>query len=277
MILKDCAELIDHLGERRLIIEDGPLLEWAGQMGLEPWEAQIQALRERIIPHRYLKNFWSLGFAEQIRLCESRVFICGCGGLGGIIVELIARCGAGRIRIVDMDAFSSSNLNRQLLCDTGKMGVPKALAASERIGDVNPLVRVDKLVQMLDEGNADRLINGMDVVLDALDNIEGRLVLAETAKRLGIPFVHAAVAGWWGQISSFLPGSAVGFSTIYGSRRKKDHAEEMAGVPGPTPAAIGSLAALEAIRILAGKEPAYSGRLLYFDGENGTFEVAPLR
>lgn len=276
MNLKESARTIDHLGKELLVIEDGPLLDWAAQTGREPREAQVHALREGVVPHRYLKNLWSFGLADQIRICESSVFLCGCGGLGGIIVELLARCGVGRIRVVDMDSFSPSNLNRQLLCDTANLERPKALAASDRIRAVNPLVRVEMLVQKLDDEKVEELIGGIDVVLDALDNIESRFVLAGGARKLEIPFVHAAVAGWWGQISTFPPGSSIGLGSIYGSRRTKDRSEELAGVPGPTPAIIGSLAALEALRILTGKKPAYSGRLLYFDGESGAFETVPL-
>ncbi len=276
MNLKESVRTIDHFGKELLVIEDGPLLDWAAQTGRKHWEAQVHALREGVVPHRYLKNLWSLGLADQIRICESSVLICGCGGLGGIMVELLARGGVGRIRVLDMDSFSPSNLNRQLLCDTDNLERPKALAASDRIRAVNPLVRVEMLVQKLDDEKVEGLIRGMDVLLDALDNIESRFVLAEAARKLEIPFVHAAVAGWWGQISTFPPESSIGLGSIYGSRRTKDRTEELAGVPGPTPAVIGSLVALEALRILTGRKPAYSGRLLYFDGESGTFETVPL-
>lgn len=276
MNLKSLARCIEHLGKDLLVIEDDALLAWSGQRGVQPWEAQVAALEEEIIPHRYLKNFWSIGFAEQARLCGSRVLICGCGGLGGILVELVSRCGIGRVRFIDMDVFAQSNLNRQLLSSPGNLEKSKVQAAVERIRTINPLTAAEPFGEKLEESNAVQLLDGVDLVLDALDNIEGRIVLASTAHRLGIPFIHAAVAGWWGQISTFLPDSAIGLSSIYGSRRKKDRAEEAAGVPGPTPAIIGSLSALEAVRILTGKPAAYSGQMLYFDGESGTFTMLPL-
>ncbi len=276
MSLKSLAHCIDYLGKDQPVIEDEALLAWAGQRGIPQWEAQAAALEEEIIPHRYLKNFWSIGFAEQAKLCRSRILICGCGGLGGILVELASRCGIGRVRLIDMDVFAHSNLNRQLLSDPGNLEKSKVQAAVERIRMVNPLTVTEPIAEKLEEGNAVQVLDGVDLVLDALDNIEGRIVLASTAQRLGISFIHAAVAGWWGQISTFLPDSAIGLSSIYGSRRRKDRAEEAAGVPGPTPAIIGSLSALEAVRILTGKPAAYSGQMLYFDGESGTFTLLPL-
>lgn len=276
MTLERLADRIDYCGQEQSVIDDGSLLQWAKENQIAPWQAQIEALKHGIVPHRYLKNFRSLGFVEQIRLGSSRVFICGCGGLGGILIELLARAGVGRMRLMDMDVFAESNLNRQLLSDTALIGRPKAEVAAERIKAINPLVEVEAFCEKLQSENAEQRIDGSDLVIDALDDIEARITLADTARKLGIPFIHAGVAGWWGQISTFPPGTEHDLSSIYGKRRKRDGAEEAAGVLGPTPAVIGSLSALEAIRILSGRKPAYSGRLLYFDGESGAFEMVSL-
>ncbi len=271
------ARPMEHGGGEVLAIDDKALMDWAEENGLVSWKAPIEALRRDVVPSRYLRNFWSLGFAEQARVCAGKVLVCGCGGLGGIMVELLARCGVGRLRLVDMDVFSESNLNRQLLCVPASIGVSKVRVASDRVAAINPFVSVDPFPHGLDEKTAGDVLAGVDLVMDAMDNIEGRFILASAARSLEIPFIHAAAAGWWGQISTFLPGSAHDLGAIYGSTRARDRAEEAAGVPGPVPNTLGSLAALEAVRILTGKEAAYSDKMLYFDGESGTFALVPLR
>lgn len=269
MDMKYAAFPVDYNGESRLVIDDGSLLEWASENRLTPGQAAVEAIRSRITPLRYLKNFSALGFDEQLRLCESSVFICGCGGLGGNLVNLMARAGVGELRVADRDIFVPTNLNRQLYCDTEHLSRPKVHVAEERVRSVNPFVDVKACAQALDADNAAELIEGTGLVLDALDDLPARFILAEAARRLGIPFVHGAAAGWWGQVCTFMPDSAMRLSDIYGSRTVKDPAEESVGVLGPAPAVISSLQAFEAIRILTGRKPAYADRLLYFDGETG--------
>lgn len=277
MRLEDQAYPVGSVGKRQLVIEDGPLLDWAEEKGAAPYEAQLEALHRQIIPLRYLKNFGGIDFAEQIRICESRVFICGCGGLGGILINLMARAGVGHLRLADGDVFAPSNLNRQLLSDTQQLLRQKALVGAERVRIINPLVEVEIFPVLASEENIAEMVQDVDLALDALDNLPGRYLLAGAARRAGAPFIHAAVAGWWGQISTFLPESASDMEMIYGSRQARDPAEESMGVLGPTAAVVGSLEALEALRLLSGKEPAYADRLLYFDGESGRMEIMPLQ
>ena len=124
--LEDLAYTIDQLGDAQLVIEDDALLEWAHSHRISPRTAQIEAIQSRIIPLRYAKNFHSLTLAEQSRICESRVLVCGCGGLGGVLVNLLARAGVGTLRLVDGGVFVPSNLNRQWLCDTQVLSRPKS-------------------------------------------------------------------------------------------------------------------------------------------------------
>jgi molybdopterin/thiamine biosynthesis adenylyltransferase len=271
--LKLSAEECRAQGKKRLAIDDGPLLEWAAAEGISPLEAQLVALRQEILPVRYLKNFDALGFPEQTRLCESAALVCGCGGLGGVIIQLLAMAGVGRLRLVDPDVFVASNLNRQWMSDTAVLGRSKAEAAAERVHAINPFVEVEAHAVGLDAHNAFELLDGTRIAIDALDNLATRFDLEAEAVRRSIPLIHGAVAGWWGQLCTFMPGSAHSLGDIYGTRRHRDPAEEAMGVPGPTAAVIGSLQAMEAMRILAGKEAAYSDRLLYFDGETGTSTI----
>lgn len=277
--MRDLAEIsyfVDFIGKPQRVIEDVSLLSWAEENGYSPVRAQAEALREGIVPLRYLKNLWALSLAEQGRLCGSTTLICGCGGLGGALVDLLARAGVGRLRLLDGDVFVPSNLNRQWLSDTKQLGRLKAEVAGERVREINPFVQVETLPVVLQEANAEETMRDVDLVLDAFDNLEGRFLLARTARRVGVPFVHAAVAGWWGQISTFLPDSPFDLRSIYGNRTVRDSTEDTIGILGSTAAVIGSLQSMEAIKILAGRDPAYSGQLLYFDGESGRMELIPL-
>lgn len=274
--LLERAYSIDYFGVSLSVIDDEAILNWARESGASPAEGQLRALQQEIMPLRYLKNLKALQPADQQRICSATALVCGCGGLGGIVIQLLARAGVGRIRVVDGDAFASTNLNRQLLSKTSNLSRSKALIAAETVRQVNPLVDVEACHLMIQTDNVGSLMRDVDLVLDALDNLAGRFLLANTARETGIPFLHAAVAGWWGQISTFLPHSRTTLKNIYGELQSRDPAEEAVGVLGPTAAVIGSLEALEAIRILIGKTPAYSDKLLYFDGESGQTEILPL-
>lgn len=274
--LADRAYTVDYLGTAERVVEDAPLLAWAQENHLSSAAAQVEALRQGILPLRYARNFWALSLLEQQRLCSSTVLVCGCGGLGGIVIQLLARAGVGRLRVVDGDIFVPSNLNRQLLCDTQHLAEPKAQVAARTVRAVNPLVEVEVTLEPLDEENAGELIAGADLALDALDSIPARFVLADAARRRRVPLIHAAVAGWWGQLSTLVPDSRCDLTSIYGERRVRDASEQALGVLGPMAATIGSMEALEAIRILSGRPAAYGSRLLYFDGETGCMEIVPL-
>ncbi|MFP5213603.1 MAG: HesA/MoeB/ThiF family protein [Acidobacteriota bacterium] len=258
------------------LMDDEAILSLAREQGISASAAQVEVLRRGIVPARYAKNLLALSIDEQIRLGGSRALVCGCGGLGGIVALLLARAGIGYLRLIDSDVFAPSNLNRQLLCHTDSLGLEKARVAEERVRSVNPLIDVEAHVVSLDETNANDLVRDVDVVLDAVDNLAARFILADAARRAGIPFIHAAVAGWWGQLSTFLPGSDRRLGGIYGSRRAKDPSEDAIGVLGPTASIVGSLEALEAIRVLGGRKPAYGDSLLYFDGESGRMEIIAL-
>lgn len=270
------AHSVDYFGTDQLVIDDESLLNWALEKNISASAAQITALQEGVVPVRYLKNLHALKLDEQRGICASKVLVCGCGGLGGIVIHLLARAGVGYLRFVDGDTFYPTNLNRQLLSNSLNLEQPKALVAAETVRMINPLIQVEGFSLTIDQENVEELLRDNDLVIDAIDNLPGRFLLAQTARSLGIPFVHAAVAGWWGQISTFLPHSSCNLKSIYGESRSRDPAEEAVGVLGPTASIIGSLEALEAIRLLVGRQPAYSDKLLYFDGESGQMEIIPL-
>jgi len=274
--LEDFVYPIDELGDSQLVIEDKALLKWANSIGMSPRNAQIEALQRRIIPLRYAKNFHALTLGEQRRICESRVIVCGCGGLGGVVINLLARAGVGTLRLIDGGVFVPSNLNRQWFCDTQEISQQKAEVTGARVRTINPFIEVEVFATLMDENNAGSFIEGMDLVIDALDDLASRFHLAETAKQMKVPLIHAAAVGWWGQISTFLPESFLDLHSVYGHGEEHDQADDIMGVLGPAPAIIGGLAAFEAIRLLSGKNSAYADQLCYLDGENGRMDVIPL-
>ena len=146
---------------------------------------------------RYSRNIPSVSEAEQEALARKRVLVAGCGGLGGCLIEYLARMGVGEITAVDGDVFEPSNLNRQILSQEALLGVPKARAARERVQAVNSAVTVRAVESFLDGDNADGLVRGQDLVLDALDNAGARLILEDACARQGVTIVHGAIQGWW--------------------------------------------------------------------------------
>lgn len=155
---------------------------------------------------RYLRNIPALSEEECLRLHDKRVLVAGCGGLGGYITEMLARVGVGMIRVVDGDCFEATNLNRQLLSTPSVLGKSKAETAANRIAAINPDVDVESHFAFLDESNASGLISGCDLVMDALDNIESRRILARHCEALAVPFVFGAISGWLAQCALSMPG-----------------------------------------------------------------------
>ncbi|ROQ92032.1 HesA/MoeB/ThiF family protein [Desulfosoma caldarium] len=267
---------LEYGGKEVRVVEDADLLAWAAAEGLAPWVAQREALLRGILPVRYLKNLWAITLEEQKVLAESAVFVLGCGGLGGTVAQLLVRAGVGHLVLCDDDLFCPSNLNRQWFSHAQNIGRLKASEAAAQCLRLNPLIRVTVHEERFRAEKAEAWLSPCRVAVDALDNLETRFVLEKVCRSRNIPWIHGAVAGWFGQVSTFLPSSPVGLEAIYGARRERSEVEQALGVPGPTPAVIGSLQATEVLRILTGRPPAYDGRLLYYDGETGTFHMIPL-
>jgi len=155
---------------------------------------------------RYIRNLGALTEQECAALRTKAVFVAGCGGLGGYLIEMLLRLGVGEIRAADGDVFEASNLNRQLLSSPSSLGKYKAEAAAVRAALVNPGVRFFPIPQFVTEENAADLIRGCDVVMDALDNIQSRRMIARACATAGIPLIHGAICGWSAQAAVVMPG-----------------------------------------------------------------------
>ncbi len=155
---------------------------------------------------RYIRNLGALTERECAALRTKTVFVAGCGGLGGYLIEMLLRLGVGTIRAADGDTFEASNLNRQLLSAPSSLGLSKAEAAARRAALVNPDVRFIPIPEFVTEENASALIRGCDAVLDALDNIQARRILARACAEVGIPLIHGAICAWSAQAAVIMPG-----------------------------------------------------------------------
>lgn len=219
---------------------------------------------------RYIRNIPALSQAECALLRSRKIAVIGCGGLGGYIIELMARIGIGTIRAVDGDVFDESNLNRQLLSEVPLIGTGKAAAAGMRISRVNPNVRMEIIPVFLDAENAAQLIEGCDAVLDALDTIEARKVLAEACKKAGIPYIFGAIQGWTAQAAVSMPGDGL-IETLY-----PDGIEiRDKSVLSFTPALCASIQASLCVRLLTGR-PLKTGTICCFDLLDLEFESIPM-
>lgn len=247
--------------------------------GLIEWRHQAEAaLRHRIsipqaerailemglLPTRYQRNGGTMTVKGQLLLHLSRVAVIGCGGLGGYVLEQLARLGVGTIVAVDPDVFEEHNLNRQLLSSIEAIGRPKAAAAANRIATINPAVTVVPVQNAFGPENARELLAGAGVVVDALDNVESRLQLADACNLLEVPLVHGAIAGWYGQIATQLPGQET-LRHIYRTWTSGAGVERELGNPAFTPAAIGSVQVAEVCKLILGTGRPLTGRKLVID------------
>ena len=213
---------------------------------------------------RYGRNLHALSVREAAELHSKKVCVIGAGGLGGYVVEQLARIGVLQITLVDYDVFEASNLNRQLFSTEPLLGVAKVEAAARRIGEVNARVRIREIQEKFAEDNALDLVKGHDVAIDALDNIQTRFLLARTCKTLGIPMVHGSIAGWFGQVCSVFPEDDT-LERIYRDAKGEKGGEVRLGNLPFTAAVIASMQCAECIKILTGRPDVVRNAVLQVD------------
>lgn len=220
---------------------------------------------------RYQRNMNALTPEENEKLREYKVCVVGCGGLGGYIIEELGRLGIGQITAVDGDVFEETNLNRQLLSHMGNLGKSKAEEAKARMQEINPEITVIPIQGRLDGDNCHELIDGHHLVMDALDNIPSRKILENCCEELGLPLIHGAIAGWYGQVSTILPGDRI-IDRLYPAESEKG-AEMELGNPAFTPAVIASIQVAEAVKVLLGREGILRNKLLSVNLLDQEYEI----
>ena len=235
-------------------------------------EVELAALRERVFPGRYHRSLGTVGWDGQIRLLESTVAIIGAGGLGGWIIEGLARMGVGHLIIIDGDVFEDNNLNRQALCWEESIGRPKVEAARDRVAQVNSAVKVTALQMWATEKNLPGILGEAHVVVDALDTLPIRMTVQAVCSDLGIPMVHGAIGGYIGQVTTIFPGDP-GLKALYGDGPLPERGVEVEwGNPAGTPMMVSAWQIQEVVKILIDKGEPLRGRLLFLDAESGTVD-----
>ena len=220
---------------------------------------------------RYIRQirYPPLGEAGQRRLAEGRALICGCGALGSTLANLLVRAGVGRVRIVDRDFVDVTNLHRQSLFDEQDVaaGLPKAIAAAEKLGRINSEVQVEPVVADVNPGNIESLCDGVDVIVDGTDNFETRFLINDVAVKAGIPWVYGGCLGAEGQTLTIVPGETPCLRCLMEDCPPPGAAPtcDVAGILGPIVGAIASIQALEAIKILSGNRQAISRDWMVID------------
>ena len=246
---------------------DHNLLPWACQRAaaeqfqMSPAEVEGVALGLGLTPARYQRNQQTIPVQDQLKLFRSRVAVIGCGGLGGYVIEELARLGVGTLVAVDPDVFEEHNLNRQLLSTVGSLGRAKVEMAAARVAEINPATTVLALHAPYAPENAGELLGGAQVVVDALDSIPTRLALAKSCADMGIPLVHGAIAGWYGHVCTQFPGER-SIELLYGHSPQARGVEQSLGNPSFTPAVVASLESAEVCKLLLGIGVALRSRCL---------------
>jgi molybdopterin/thiamine biosynthesis adenylyltransferase len=229
-------------------------------------------LKIGIYPYRYIRNLDAISTEEQLKLAETKIAVIGAGGLGGNVILLLARVGIGSMVVVDQDVFDETNLNRQALCNVNSLGRPKADEAVSAVGAINPGVTVFTHQIKLDASNAEGILAGTDVIVDAMDNVPDRFLLEGAAKKLEIPLVHGTLAGFEGWIMTIFPDDP-GLKNIYGAEEEKrvdrESPQAVLGVPGVTPFLIAAFQVMEVLKILLGRGNIFRDRMIHVDLERG--------
>jgi len=245
--------------------------------GIEAWRADGLPMREPDLDadfsERYARQIRlpDVGLEGQQRLERSQVLIVGAGGLGSPAALYLAAAGIGGLRLVDADVVDRSNLQRQILHADARIGWPKVDSAAAAIAALNPRTRIEAIDERIDADNVERLLDGIDVVLDGSDNFPTRYLLNDACVRLAKPLVYGAVQRFEGQVSVFDAGRRRGQAPCYRCVYPQPPPPgavpgcSEAGVLGVLPGVIGMLQANEAVKLVLGLGESLVGRLLQFD------------
>jgi sulfur-carrier protein adenylyltransferase/sulfurtransferase len=220
-----------------------------------------------------------IGQEGQARLGASKALVVGAGGLGSPALLYLAAVGVGTLGIVDFDAVELSNLHRQVIHTSDRVGTHKVESAARAIRQLNPETRLVEHREMLTGKSVDRLIAGYDVIIDGTDSFEARYVLNDAAVSARIPVVHASVFRFEGQLTVLAPFEGPCYRCLFPSPPPPEAAAgcSVAGVLGTVPGVMGTLQATEAIKLLLGIGEPLIGRMVVWDALAGSFSEMSLR
>jgi adenylyltransferase/sulfurtransferase len=230
------------------------------------------AEKERYARHL---NIPEIGEAGQLKLKSSSVLVVGAGGLGSASISYLAAAGIGKIGVVDSDKVELSNLQRQILHGMSTLQIEKVKSVQKRIWDLNPKVKIAGIHARVAQNNVEELLADYPIVVDATDNIESRYIINQACVKLGRTFIYGAIYQFYGQMSVFDASRGPCFQCVF--RQKPSETQKLAnrgvGVVGALPGVIGSMQALEAIKLLVGFGTPAIGKLLLFDGLDLKFQT----
>lgn len=217
------------------------------------------------------------GEAAQGRLKAARVCCIGAGGLGGPCLTYLVASGVGHVTVVDDDVVETRNLQRQVLYGSSTVGVPKAEAAATRLRDLNPDVDLRVELRRLTDRVVDEVIAGHDVVIDAVDNLATRLIIADACRRLDLPLVYGAVQAASGQVTVFWERLGLALADLFPNSPESCPTASEVGVLGPMTGWVGSVMATEVVKLLTGVGEPLLGRVMFIDTLGGRVAELPLR
>ena len=230
-------------------------------------------------------RFPEIGVKGQQQLAESTALLVGCGALGSMIATTLCRAGVGNLRIVDRDFLEASNLQRQFLFSEMDVesGLPKAIAAKQRLNEINSLVNIEAFVEDVDANSIRQLIAGVDVIVDGTDNFETRFLINDVAVSENIPWIYGGCLGADGQSMTIVPGKSACLNCLMLDGPPPPGTSDTCdsfGVLGPIIGTIASIQAMEAIKILSGNLEAVSRQLTVvglWSNHFRTMDVSALR
>ena len=215
-----------------------------------------------------------IGYAGQLRLRDSRVCVVGTGGLGHPITSRLVAMGVGHMRIVDRDVIELSNLHRQTMFDEDDVGQVKVEVAARKLQRLNPACRIEALAVSVNTNTAREVVEGCDVVIDALDSVNARYALNRACVERGIPFVTGAAVGVSGQVFTVLPGSSACYHCVF-PKLDEDAMPtcSIEGVNPPVLSIVGGVEVAEAVKVITGRRPSLADRMLHIDIDGMDFST----
>ena len=265
------AVTLDELGYTNVVSMDGGFNLWK-QQGRSWVSSQILKPEQRNRYERHV-SLPEIGEKGQQKLLDSRVVIIGAGGLGSPAALYLAAAGVGTIGVVDMDTVEESNLQRQILHSTETIGENKVDSAEKTLSTLNPDVNVITYNTRLNKDNAIEIVENYDVVIDGTDNFETRYLINDVSVKTGTPVVHGSIFQYEGQITVFDPKNGPTYRDIFPEPPENGAAPNCteAGVLGVLPGIVGSIQALETIKLILEIGEGLSGRLIVFDALEMSF------
>jgi molybdopterin/thiamine biosynthesis adenylyltransferase/rhodanese-related sulfurtransferase len=265
------VQTLEQLGYANTVSMDGGFNKWKDE-GRDWSRPRTLDAGQR---NRYARHLLvpEIGEEGQIKLLDAKVLLLGAGGLGSPAALYLAAAGVGTIGIIDMDVVDESNLQRQILHNLDRIGDRKVDSAKKTLTSLNPDINVLTFDTRLGADNIMNILDGFDVVVDGADNFPSRYLLNDASVKLGIPVVHGSIFRFEGQITVFDPRGGPTYRDMLPEAPPAEFAPSCAeaGVLGVLPGIVGSIQALEAIKLILGIGDGLSGRLIAFDALEMSF------